>query len=69
MRQRTKAEQREYVSWRAPELARTGEFADWLAIEHNLRFEEYCPEARDALDNERARAELDRLCDAAQSDA
>ena len=59
---RTKPEQREYVVPRARELARKGEFAGWLAIEHHLRFDEFCAEARHVLDDERIRDELDELC-------
>lgn len=66
MRPRTKRRQREYVGPRARELAKSGEFRNWLAIEHHLRFEESCPEARHVLDNERAREELDRLCEVAR---
>ena len=66
MRQRTKREQRERIEPRAPELAKSGEFQNWLAMEHHLRFEENCREARHVLDNERIREELDRLCEVAR---
>ena len=69
MRQRTKAKQREYIERRAPELANTGEFTNWLAIEQHLRFNENCPEARYALDDEMIRENLDRLCRKARSNA
>ena len=36
----TKKEQREYISRRAPELARTGQFTGWLGVERHLRWEE-----------------------------
>ena len=65
MRRRTKRQQREHVGPRARELAKSGKFRNWLAIEHHLRFEESCPEARHVLDNERIREELDRLCEGA----
>lgn len=61
-RQKTKLEQREYIRPRARELARTGRFINWLEIEHHLRFEEFCPEARHVLDDEFTREELDHLC-------
>ena len=67
MRQRTKREQREYVPGRARELARSGEFTNWYQIEVHLRQEEFCPEARHVLDNERTRDELDRMCREAKS--
>lgn len=66
MRQMTKRQQREYARPRARELARSGRFSNWLAIEHELRFEEWVPEARFCLDGERIREELDRLCADAQ---
>ncbi len=62
MRQMTKSRQREYALPRARELARSGRFSNWLAIEHELRFEEGVPEARFCLDDERIREELDRMC-------
>lgn len=61
-RRRTKREQHEYIGPRARELARSGEFNNWLSIEHYLRFEEDCPEARHVLDDECTREELDKLC-------
>lgn len=66
-RLRTKREQREYIGPRARELAKSGKFTDWLTIEHHLRFEEHCPEARHVLDNERVREELDKLCKESQT--
>ena len=65
-RLRTKREQREYIGPRARELARSGKFLNWHQIEHYLRSEEYCLEARHVLDNERIREELDRICKAPQ---
>ena len=69
MRRMKKSQQREHARRRAPELARTGKFLSWHGIEVHLRFEEDCPEARDALDNERIRDELDRLCQEARVNA
>ena len=65
----TKAERKEYALRRARELAEFGKFTGWLAIEHELRFEEGIYEARQELDNERIRDELDRLCKAAMQKA
>ena len=62
MRRLNKKQQRERIERLAPELARSGRFGGWLAIEHHFRFEEGMPEARHALDNERIREQLDRLC-------
>ena len=62
MRQLTKSEQREYIGPQARKLAKSGQFSNWLEIEHQLRFEEYCPEARHVIDNELTREELDRIC-------
>jgi hypothetical protein len=69
MRRMTKSEQQAYAVRHAPELARSGRFFGWWEIETHLRYEEACPEARWALDNERIRAELDRLCREAQTNA
>ena len=66
MRQMTKKQQREYALPRARELARSGHFSGWLAIEHELHFEEMVPEAKFCLDDERIREELDRMCAEAQ---
>ena len=66
-RRRTKREQREYVGPRARELARSGQFSGWWAIEIHLRREENCPEARHVLDDERTREELDTLCKEARA--
>ena len=62
MRILTKREQRERIPSRARELARSGKFSGWYAIEVHLRNEEFMREARQVLDNERLRDELDKLC-------
>ena len=67
MRRMTKAEQFEYALRRAPELARSGNYTGWWDIEVHLRTEEDCPQARHALDDERVRENLDRLCREARS--
>ena len=66
MRRFTKKEQREYISNRAPELARSGKFSGWLSIEHHLRLVENMHEARHALDYKYIRENLDDLCREAQ---
>jgi hypothetical protein len=55
-----------YVLDRAAELARSGKFSGWVAIEARLRFVEGYPEARRWLDDEYLRMELDRMCGAAR---
>ncbi len=60
-----KSERKEYAKTRAYELARSGRFLNWLAIEQEIRLEELVLEARDVLDDERIRDELDKLCDEA----
>ena len=64
---RTKREQQEYIEQHAHTLARSGKFLNWLEIEHYFRFDEHCPEARQFLDDERIREELDRLCKESQT--
>jgi len=56
-----------YVLRRAAELAWSGDFSGWVAIEARLRFVEGYPEARRWLDGEYLRMELDRLCNAARN--
>jgi hypothetical protein len=51
---------------RAAELAKSGKFSGWVAIEAQLRFVEGYPEARRWLEDEYLRMELDRLCIAAR---
>ena len=62
MRPLAKKQQRERIPSRARELARSGQFLNWHGIEVHLRYEEFMPEARFVLDNERVRDELDKLC-------
>jgi hypothetical protein len=56
-----------HVLRRAAELARSGKYSGWVAIEAQLRFVEGYPEARRWLDDEYLRMELDRLCSAARN--
>ena len=62
MWQMTKKQQQEYAVPRARELARSGRFSNWLAIELELHYEEGVSEARFCLDDDRIREELDRMC-------
>lgn len=61
-----KSERQGYVLRRARELALSGEHADWLSVETELRFNEDFAEAREWLDSRFTRDELDRLCKYAQ---
>ena len=62
----TKKQQRETIPKRARELAATGNFSGWLAIEHHLRFDEGMPLARQVLDHDFTRKHLDQLCENAR---
>jgi hypothetical protein len=64
----TKLERQAYISRRAEELARSGDFSDWLGIEHHLRFQEGYAEARGELDRPHFREQLNRLCKQAKGD-
>lgn len=57
-----KRNRREYVMRRARELAETGKYPRWNAIEFELRFVEGIEEARGWLANQLIRDELDRIC-------
>lgn len=58
--------QREYVNWRAPELARTGLFRNWFDVACQLRREgAYC--AHSEMHPFR-REQLNRLCDEARQE-
>ena len=50
----------------ARELANSGEYSDWYAIQMELRDRGY-PRARQLLDNERVRERLDQACANARS--
>jgi hypothetical protein len=56
-----KSERKEHVLKRAEELARSGDFTDWILIEHKLRSEGF-PEARQLIDDRHIRSELTRMC-------
>jgi hypothetical protein len=57
-----KAEREAFIRRRARELAETGEYQNWLAIEAQLRLREGQPEARTFLDNNLLREEMDVAC-------
>ena len=59
-------ELRSYIDSRARELAESGQFLNWLAIETQLRLVEGLTEARAILDREWYRNYLNGLCVAAQ---
>jgi hypothetical protein len=56
-----KADRRDYISRRADELARTGQYRNWLLIEAVISREGF-PEARQVLDDSFKRESLKRLC-------
>lgn len=58
----TKRNRREYVLRRARELAETGKYPRWNAIEFELRFVEGMEEARSWLADRLIREELDGIC-------
>ena len=62
----SKAEQREYITWRAPELARSGHYRNWREIELQLMLEG-APEAHFELSSLDRRRWLDKLCTEARS--
>lgn len=51
----------ELMDGRADEMARSGQYENWLSIEHALRAEGF-PEARQLLDSEFRRQELNEMC-------
>jgi hypothetical protein len=61
----TKGQTVGHVMQRARELARSGKYRDWLAVETYLRFHEELPAARIILDDPAIRQELDRECERA----
>jgi len=56
-----KKERAEFIDREADVMARSGKYADWLSIEHALRHQGY-PEARQVLDNQFRRQELNEMC-------
>lgn len=61
-----KSQRAELISRRSRELAKSGQFDDWLDIEHHLTHVEGLPEARTQLDGRAIRDLLDRLCEGAK---
>jgi hypothetical protein len=57
----SRREKAEYIDQRATELASSGLYSGWLAIERAIVAEGY-PEARAQLDNQGRRDRLDRVC-------
>ena len=60
--------QQDYISWRAPELARSGHFRNWSEIVRQLRYEGAYAAHLD-LTAPFKRETLNRLCDEARSGA
>lgn len=56
-----KADRQAYVNRRADELAETGQYRNWLAIEYAIRAEGFS-EARQWLDSPFKRKWLDEIC-------
>ena len=56
-----KKERAELIDREADEMARSGKYPDWLSIEHALRSQGY-HEARQVLDNQFRRQELNEAC-------
>jgi len=56
-----KKERSELISRRADKMARSGEYEDWGCIERALRAEGYL-EARQLLDSQFRRSELNEMC-------
>jgi hypothetical protein len=67
MAPRKRKDREEYVRQRARELAESGRFERWQAVEFQLRFIEGLPEARIWLGSQPIREELDILCQQAKS--
>jgi hypothetical protein len=57
----SKKERAEFIDREADAMARSGKYADWLSIEHALRHQGY-PEARQVLDDQFRRKELNEMC-------
>ena len=57
-----KSERQAYVRSRAKDLAATDKHADWISVEHWLQREGHI-EARDWLDDEMLRRDINKICD------
>jgi hypothetical protein len=60
--------QQDYISWRAPELARSGHFRDWSEIVRQLRYEGAYAAHLDLMAPFK-REMLNRLCEEARRNA
>ena len=60
-RKGTKKDRANYISKRSWEMATSGQYADWMQIELALRSEGYS-EARQQLDSQFLRQELNQMC-------
>jgi hypothetical protein len=56
-----KKDRAELIDRRADEMARSGQYQNWLSIERALRADGFL-EARQILDSEFRRGELDEMC-------
>ena len=63
-----KKERAEFIDQEADAMARSGKYTDWLSIEHALRHQGY-PEARQILDDQFRRQELNQMCRQARESA
>jgi hypothetical protein len=61
----TKEQRRSYVNSRAFELAKSGEYEDYMEVELQVQLEGY-PEAHSVLDDHLTRHQLNELCDRAR---
>ena len=66
MKKMKKDERHTYIRQQAYELARSGNYLDWLSVERALRGDGW-GEARAILDNPSIREELNQICNRAQS--
>lgn len=62
-----KKERSEFIDRRADEMARSGQYQEWGSIERALRAEGYL-EARQILDSQFRRQELNEMCRQARQD-
>lgn len=62
-----KNERHAYILRRARELADSGKFDRWLQIEWHIRYEEHLQDARQVLDDEFIRSQLDEACKRAKA--
>ena len=58
----------EFIDRRADEMARSGQYRDWMSIEIALRSEGYL-KARQILDDQFRRQELNEMCNQARQES